>query len=177
MTETKECIYCKNVFSKGRDEANARWDKRLYCSRKCNDIDKRGMIRKPSTTRICQQCGNEFVKPYECEWKRWSKRKFCSKPCADIGKIRKAPSTAFKKGTIPSNFKQDGYGYQAVHAWLTRHFPKKGICEECLKVSKTQYANITGKYLRDRSDYQELCYSCHSKIDRANPKNPKYYQS
>lgn len=177
MTETKHCIYCGKEFSKSCEESYKGWDKRKYCSRKCNDIKKRGMLRKPSITRICQQCGNEFVKPYEYEWKRWAKRKFCSKPCADIGKIRKAPSTAFKKGTIPHNFKNNGYGYQAVHAWLLRHYPKKGICEECLKESKTQYANITGKYLRDRSDYRELCYSCHSKIDRANPKHPSYTQT
>ena len=177
MTETKECIYCKNIFSKGRDEANARWDKRLYCSRKCNDIDKRGMIRKPSTKRICQQCNKEFIKHYECTWIRWQNRKFCSKECADIGKIRKAPSTAFKKGNIPVNFKKVDYGYQAVHQWLRNHFTKSGICEDCGAVAKTQWANITGRYLRDRKDFKELCYSCHSKMDRKDPKNPKYYQS
>jgi len=171
--EPKICPECNKTFNKGVDEAIARWNKRIYCSRKCNDDHKR-TAEKTQTFKYCNQCGVLFNKVYEETWLKWQSRRFCSKKCADIGKIRKAPSTAFKKGHIPANFKEKGFGYNTVHKWLTRHFPKKGICEECLKESKTQYANITGKYLRDRSDYRELCYSCHTRIDRANPKYPSY---
>lgn len=173
MQETKICEYCQKEFK--RTVAYSRWENRRFCSRKCNDSGRRG-VPKMSTTKKCQQCSKDFEKPYTLSWRKWAVRKFCSKECADIGKIRKAPSTAFKKGNKPHNFKKTGYGYQAVHRWLNYHHTKAGKCEKCGKVSKTQWANISGKYLRNRNDYKELCYSCHTKMDKKNPKRPKYHQ-
>ncbi len=51
--------------------------------------------------------------------------------------------------------------YGAVHVWMLKYHRKAGRCEYCGKQGKTDWANISGKYRRDRSDFRELCRSCH----------------
>jgi len=65
--------------------------------------------------------------------------------------------------------------YGAKHAWLVRHHGKPERCADCgiqgkdtgsiRKVWNIQWANISGKYFRDISDYRPLCISCHRKYD------------
>jgi len=109
-------------------------------------------------------------------WARWKKKKFCSKECVIKGANYKAPSTAFKKGDKPHNFKEEGYGYSAVHQWLLRHYVKSRKCERCGYEGDTDWANISGEYKRSIKDYTELCRSCHAKEDSINPKKPKMIQ-
>ena len=45
-------------------------------------------------------------------------------------------------------------GYWAVHKWLNRKFPRAGVCDDCGATGKTEYANISGEYHRDRADYR-----------------------
>ena len=76
-----------------------------------------------------------------------------------------------KTGERNHNWKGDGLGYQSLHSWLIRHFPKTGVCEWCSRVvggsgtAGTHFANISGEYRRDRSDFMELCSSCHKLYD------------
>lgn len=60
--------------------------------------------------------------------------------------------------------------YQAKHMWLYRHYGKASYCENdpSHKSKRFQWANLSGKYLRDRKDYKSLCCSCHKKMDLAN---------
>lgn len=63
-------------------------------------------------------------------------------------------------------WKGDAAGYHAKHKYLSKHYPKKGVCENCGKKRKTEYALITGKeYSRKREDYLELCCLCHKRYD------------
>lgn len=172
----KNCEFCSKEFYKDKDLSIQSWTTRRFCSRECNDAGRR-TAPKTDIIKFCLFCGKKYKKRYEMTWLKWSKSKFCSKECADKGKIRRAPSTAFKKGMIPHNFKEKGYGYQAVHKWIMRHYQKINKCAECGIEAKTQWANISGAYLRNREDFRELCYSCHSKEDRANPKHPKLTQA
>jgi len=57
--------------------------------------------------------------------------------------------------------------YSALHNWNQKHFKKPCHCEECQtgKAKKFEWANITGKYTRNREDYKYLCASCHDKLD------------
>src|SRR5436305_329862 len=64
-------------------------------------------------------------------------------------------------GSSNPSWKGDNAGYSAIHKWLSVHFIKSGVCENCTKNKKTQYANISGKYLRITDDYLELCRKCH----------------
>ena len=112
------------------------------------------------------------------------RKKFCSFECRykfQEGK-RLSPQTEFKKGIIPHNkgkenpamrgsfnpkWMGDNVGYLGVHEYLKRHFPHKGVCEECGKNAKRiELANITGKYIRNISHYRYLCVSCHRRLDK-----------
>ena len=168
----KKCKNCKKLFFKDNNQSIERWNNRKFCSRKCNDDFKRGGVEKRPTKKPCLVCGKTMTKLYEESWKRWGQKKFCSRKCVSSGADYRAPSTAFKKGDVPWNFKEEGYGYGAVHNWLSRHYKKTGSCEHCSNKAKTQWANISGKYKRSISDYIELCPSCHTKMDKQNPKKP-----
>jgi len=62
---------------------------------------------------------------------------------------------------------------QAVHQWLSRWYPKTGICEHCGAKGKTHYASINEhQYTRERSDYKELCPACHLKLDYGDGQRP-----
>ena len=66
-------------------------------------------------------------------------------------------------------WKGDKVGYRGLHHWMKKEFGKAFKCEFCGKTRTTpksiQWANKTGKYLRDRNDWLELCASCHKKYD------------
>lgn len=66
----------------------------------------------------------------------------------------------------PAWWKGDEAGYRAVHTYLSKHFPKTGVCDECGISATTDHALIEGRsYSRDRSDYRELCRRCHMLYD------------
>ena len=68
-------------------------------------------------------------------------------------------------------WKGDEAGYVSKHMWMHRHHTKTGTCNHCNKEvgtafpTGTEWANISGKYLRDRNDFIELCRSCHRIFD------------
>jgi hypothetical protein len=54
--------------------------------------------------------------------------------------------------------------YFLKHAWIRKHYGKANHCKnpDCKHISKQfDWANISGKYLREISDYKQLCRSCH----------------
>ncbi len=62
----------------------------------------------------------------------------------------------------------DQVGYSALHRWVRYWKIKTGVCVRCGTDDKrTEWANISGEYLRDLDDYEELCCSCHQKQDIA----------
>lgn len=77
-------------------------------------------------------------------------------------------SAAVGSGAQRPNWKGDNASYRAIHSYLSRHFPKTGICEECGAMKRTSYALIHGReYSRDRDDYREMCHKCHMGYDMA----------
>lgn len=71
-------------------------------------------------------------------------------------------------GEKNSCWKGDAASYAAKHIWMKVNFGKATGCEdtECLAMSKTyHWANISGEYKRDRSDWKMLCVRCHKKFD------------
>ncbi len=60
-------------------------------------------------------------------------------------------------------------GYVAKHLWIVKHYGKANHCEKCFgKAKRYEWANISGKYLREVSDYIQLCTSCHRIMDKGN---------
>ena len=59
--------------------------------------------------------------------------------------------------------------YRAIHIWLENNFGKPEKCEQCgsngLTGRKIHWANKSGQYLRDRTDWLRLCAKCHVVLD------------
>lgn len=66
-------------------------------------------------------------------------------------------------------WKGNSASYRAKHQWVQRKlgFPKK--CQQCGKIQKKghnmHWANISGKYKRELSDWIRLCSKCHGRYD------------
>ena len=71
-----------------------------------------------------------------------------------------------KKSLIPENkhyaWKGDEVGYRTLHKWVTKHFGKATYCSNDLthKASRFHWANISGEYKRDITDWHQLCPKC-----------------
>lgn len=90
---------------------------------------------------------------------------------------RHSPETRAKIGTAQrnergNNWKGDDVGYVGLHDWMSKNKPRTGICEHCGDVPTvrgrtvgTEFANVSGEYRRDITDFIELCIPCHRKFD------------
>lgn len=89
-----------------------------------------------------------------------------------------------KKGNKNSRWKGITAGFRGKHCWLTRNYGKPIQCDNLKCKKKSQYydwANISGKYKRNRNDYFHLCRSCHKCFDMGlievkNVKKPLRYR-
>jgi len=71
-----------------------------------------------------------------------------------------------QKGEKHPNWKGNDVGYSALHKWVYRNLKKGTECCLCKRTKNLQFANKTGKYLRDRNDWLTLCCKCHCKFDK-----------
>ena len=64
-------------------------------------------------------------------------------------------------------WKGDDVGYHGIHKWIAKKLGKPNFCENCKTTIKKHYhwANISGKYIRDVSDWKRLCVKCHRSFD------------
>lgn len=65
------------------------------------------------------------------------------------------------------NWKGDNIGYAGVHKWIQRTLGKPNLCSICgiTNSKKYEWANISGEYKRDITDWKRLCVSCHRLYD------------
>ena len=74
-----------------------------------------------------------------------------------------------KQGSEHSHWKGDDATYSSKHKWAQKHFNKTGTCEDCGKTPKPRKNSEFGthwhslSYKRERTDWEELCQSCHIK--------------
>ena len=67
-----------------------------------------------------------------------------------------------KKAEKNPNWKGDNAKYRAIHTWISYNYGKANKCENNEKHKGLfVWANISGKYLRDITDYKMLCQKCH----------------
>ena len=84
---------------------------------------------------------------------------------------RKALSERAKKqhlsGEQSSNWKGDKVGYSGIHIWMRTHYGTPRLCDKCgtTDAGRFDWANISGQYKRDRSDWTRLCRGCHMRQD------------
>ena len=74
----------------------------------------------------------------------------------------------FKSEEKHVNWAGDKVSYSAIHAWIRKKLGTPQKCEHCGSTSKKKYewANISGKYLRNLNDWIRLCTSCHRHYDK-----------
>lgn len=86
--------------------------------------------------------------------------------------IKRDKSGRFVKGHVGfrdeanGQFKRDA-NYFSIHDWVKIRLGKPSECENCgiTDAKKYEWANISGLYLRDLSDWARLCVTCHRLID------------
>lgn len=71
------------------------------------------------------------------------------------------------KGEGHTNWKGDMVGYTALHDWVRSQLGMPRQCEECGENKRKMYhwANRSGEYKRDISDWIRLCVPCHKALD------------
>jgi hypothetical protein len=69
-------------------------------------------------------------------------------------------------------WKGQNAGYRAKHIWIQFHYGKANKCEfdETHQANYFHWSNISGEYIRDISDWQQLCPKCHKNYDMKNSK-------
>jgi hypothetical protein len=73
-----------------------------------------------------------------------------------------------KTGEQSRRWKGLSASYQSKHMWIAKHYGKASACwnEACMypdQPKRYEWANVSGQYLREVSDYVQLCPSCHRK--------------
>lgn len=77
----------------------------------------------------------------------------------------------FKQMKLHPGWKGNKATYSSIHSCIRYHYGIANKCEDknCNGKSKRyDWANISGKYKRIRSDWKMLCRSCHVLLDRKN---------
>lgn len=84
----------------------------------------------------------------------------------------KAKISLAKKGIMfgPKHhlWKGDTVSLQGLHKWVIRHLGQPNECEHCGKVATghdMQWANVSGEYKRELTDWKRLCAKCHFAFD------------
>jgi hypothetical protein len=81
------------------------------------------------------------------------------------------PTGVYKRirGEKANAFKGDYAGYAAKHSWVARSYGKPLECEQCGRKGLPEgmkryydWANISKKFKRERSDWKRLCKKCHA---------------
>ncbi len=157
----KKCLLCGKEF-KCRGKLREKTGK--YCSYECMGKAYKNNTPWNKEERIikkCYTCKKEFlVSPYYIK----QGRKFCSLRCFYIFK------KTINKNENNYNWKGDKVGYVGLHAWIRRILGKPTKCEQCgkegLKNQQINWANKSGEYKRDLSDWLRLCVKCHRGYDK-----------
>lgn len=64
-------------------------------------------------------------------------------------------------------FKGTPSEYSSLHYWVRKQLGKPTICESCgTKEGRLEWSNKSQKYLKELTDWQMLCTSCHAVYDR-----------
>lgn len=72
-----------------------------------------------------------------------------------------------KTGSMARRWLGDKAGYYAIHKWIYKELGKAKSCEVCGIIHDRRYhwANLSGEYTREPSDWKQMCGSCHKKHD------------
>jgi len=116
-----------------------------------HDICPQCLYVKCKTSKLCQKC---FLQ---------------NKKGTKHSKETKAKMSLARSGENNPRW-SDNISYRGIHHWISRCLGKPKKCVNCknTELSHRQYhwANISGKYKREISDWQRMCASCHKYFDK-----------
>lgn len=98
-------------------------------------------------------CGNPLKK---------NAKKYCSPACYVKNRI------VWNKGQYGKTDR-----YRTLHYQIAARFGKATICRKCKSLDSVTWSNISGEYNTERSDWEELCSSCHKQYDLEHPAKVK----
>ena len=88
-----------------------------------------------------------------------------SRPIKSNGRFQKGhPGLVGSKNPM---WKGDLAGYEAKHERIYVRFGQPKKCDDCgtETAKKYEWANLSGQYKSERSDWKRLCVSCHRLFD------------
>jgi len=82
----------------------------------------------------------------------------------------------WQRGERHYNWKGNRVKYRSLHTWVEKRLGKPSRCEFCGREAtgrQINWANKSGQYTRDLSDWIRLCVPCHTRYDKLRRnKNP-----
>ncbi len=143
------------------------------------------VVQNSTTLMVRLQC--KFCKKdFDIHPSLGGKRKTCSRSCAAKLRVGERNSFYGKKHSDETKLKMRNAKlglrgkntnrwlgikakYRAVHMWIGAILGKPTTCERCgcseLKGHNIHWANKSGQYKRDLSDWLRLCAACHKEYD------------
>lgn len=126
--------------------------------------------------KSCKQCLKEFKAGR-------TSRIYCSRhcKCVDLYRIpakgkhwkispEKLVNMKRPEGENSIHWIGDKVGYRGLHNWIEKQRGKPDYCEQCKKDDLPHrhyhWANVSGEYRREVSDWKRLCAKCHKKYDK-----------
>lgn len=179
-----KCLFCNKEFR--IHPSDPKYGKGKYCKRKCESLDKEGKM--PKNTKGLE-IGRGWNKGKQLSIEHRNKLSV-----SHIGKkgwnkglnykldldpaVRKKHSHDMKKmwqngvlGKEEKNHRWMGsrVGYGGLHSWIKKKLGTPNTCEHCNGLfygRNIHWANKSGMYLRDITDWLRLCAKCHSRYDK-----------
>lgn len=132
-------------------------DGHLNKCKECTKID----VKVGKIPRDCYTCGKHFMAVSTEVKRRGGGAKTCSRECY-YARLRLLLA---KKYAVKTN-------YSTIHKWVEKELGKPKECWECGINDERRYewANISGKYLQDTSDWKRMCKKCHHNYDKISEK-------
>jgi len=167
----KKCAVCGKEFSYRTKEKN-----RKYCSMDCyistfrNRKYPNRKKPKPFTEEHKKRIGEGHIGLFHSD--------ISKKKMSEVRKGKKLNYPVWNKGikylAITNekhfNWKGENVSYRGLHYWINRKLGKPCECEFChrnnLKGREIHWANKSGNYLRELTDWIRLCVKCHKFFDK-----------
>jgi hypothetical protein len=147
---------------------NKKWLHEQYVIKKktAKEISKVLGCSDQAVLDACSRLGIKKRKP--SDYRAWNKGLGLSDPRVRE-MARKSKASRIKKGSTRGskhyNWKGAKVSYKALHAWIRRHKGSPEKCFFCGGRDRLEWANISGEYKRDLTDYLSCCRDCHIKFD------------
>ena len=157
MNNRKICLQCGKIFGRPYGQGLKTWEKRRFCSYGCY------WFHPKSVETIKKQSDAKKGKP---PWNKDSDMTETQKKILSLSlkKWHKDVNSKLKRG-----YNGDQNHYKNLHWHIRQKFGKPTHCEHCgitAEIKRICWANRTGKYLLEKTDWLMLCYKCHWKYDK-----------